>query len=93
MAVATAFPVKANGAATNESGEIHPQHAWLLSRNYRGKTSVNCVTEEDSRNELNSAEKQEKSLLELIGVSASILAILATAAVYGAGTALRAGYL
>ena len=54
---------------------------------------MNSVSEEDSRNKSMTTEKQEKSLLELIGVPASILAILTTAAVYGAGTALRAGYL
>jgi hypothetical protein len=54
---------------------------------------VNCVPEEDSRNKLTIAEKQGKPLLELIGVPASILAILTTAAIYGAGTAFRAGYL
>lgn len=54
---------------------------------------MSSVIEEDRRDKFSTTDKREKSLLELIGIPASILAILATAAVYGAGAAFRAGYL
>lgn len=40
-----------------------------------------------------SGTRQEKSLVELLGISAGVLAVLATAAVYAAGAAYRTGYL